>query len=130
MKIVETKVKVLPSELISSQIAGLDDWRGEILGRLRQVILDAESGINEEWKWDTAVWSKNGLICSAAVFKNHVKLNFFRGASIEDPKGLFNAGLEAKATRAIDFSEGDPVDEAALQNLVRAAFVLNLMLEK
>ncbi len=126
MKTVETKDNVRPSDLIASQISGLPDWRGELLARLRQLILVAAPGMIEEWKWDTAVWSQNGLICSTAVFKNHVKLNFFRGASLEDPKGLFNAGLEAKATRAIDFGEGDPIDETALQNLVRAAVVLNL----
>ncbi len=130
MKIAETKDKLLPSELISHQISGLADWRGEILARLRQLILAAAPGINEEWKWETAVWSQNGLLCSAAVFKNHVKLNFFNGVSLADPKGLFNAGLEAKATRAIDFGAGDMIDETALQDLVRAAVALNLAPEK
>ncbi len=126
MKTVATKDNMLPSELISGQISGLGDWRGELLAHLRRLILDAAPGITEEWKWDTPVWSQHGLICSAAVFKNHVKLNFFKGASIEDPKRLFNAGLEAKSTRAIDFSAGDPVDEAALQDLVRTAVAFNL----
>ncbi len=130
MKMMDTKANRLPSELISNQISGLADWRGEMLAHLRRLILDAAPGINEEWKWDTAVWSQNGLLCSAGVFKNHVKLNFFKGASIEDPKGLFNAGLEAKTTRAIDFSAGDLIDETALQDLVRAAADLNLALEK
>ncbi len=130
MKTVETKSAMLPSELISDQISDLADWRGEMLARLRRLILEAAPNVNEEWKWDTPVWSEHGLICSAAVFKNHVKLNFFKGASIEDPKGLFNAGLEAKASRAIDFSAGDTVDEAALQDLVRAAIALNLSIEK
>ncbi len=130
MKIKDAKISSSPSELISGQIAGLDDWRGDMLAHLRQLILEAAPGINEEWKWGTAVWSRDGLICSAGAFKDHVKLNFFKGASLEDPKGLFNAGLEAKATRAIDFGEGDPVDEPALQDLVRAAVAFNLMLEK
>ncbi len=130
MKIKDVKTGSLPSELISGQIAGLADWRGEMLAHLRRLILEAAPGINEEWKWGTAVWSRDGLICSAGAFKDHVKLNFFKGAALEDPKGLFNAGLEAKATRAIDFGEGEPVDEPALQDLVRAAVALNLMLEK
>ncbi len=130
MKTVATKDNMLPSELISGQISGLGDWRGELLAHLRRLILDAAPGINEEWKWDTPVWSQNGLLCSAAVFKNHVKLNFFKGASIKDPKGLFNAGLEARASRAIDFSDGDPVDETALQDLVRAAVALHQSIEK
>ncbi len=130
MKIKDAKTGSLPSELISGQIAGLDDWRGEMLAHLRRLILEAAPGIDEEWKWGTAVWSRDGLICSAGAFKDHVKLNFFKGASLEDPKGLFNAGLEAKATRAIDFSEGDSVDETALQDLVRSAAALNRSSEK
>ena len=109
------------SQHISRQIAELPDWRGKMLARLRRLILEASPGITEEWKWDTAVWSQDGLVCSSGVFKDHVKLNFFRGASLKDPKKLFNAGLDAKATRAIDLGEADDLDEAALKDLVRSA---------
>lgn len=114
-----------PSQLISDQIAELADWRGELLARLRQLIHAAAPGIREEWKWGSPVWSQKGMVCSAAAFKDHVKLNFFKGASLEDPHGLFNAGLDAKATRAIDFTEGGVLDEAALKDLVRAAVAYN-----
>ena len=110
-----------PSQLITSKIATLGDWRGRLLARLRDLIHEADPAITEDWKWGTAVWTHGGLVCSAGVFKDHVKLNFFKGASLEDPKGLFNAGLDAKTTRAIDFGETDLVDESALRNLVRAA---------
>jgi hypothetical protein len=109
------------SQLITDSIAGLGDWRGELLGRLRKLILESAPDITEEWKWDTPVWSHKGLVCSAGAFKDHLKLNFFKGASLKDPKGLFNAGLDAKATRAIDFREGDKIDATALKDLVRSA---------
>lgn len=115
-----------PAQLITNQIAALPDWRGKMLARLRKLILEAAPGITEEWKWDTAVWTQNGLICSAGAFKDHVKLNFFKGASLEDPGHLFNAGLDAKATRAIDFSQGDTIDETALKELVRTAVAYNM----
>jgi hypothetical protein len=115
-----------PSQLITDQIAELSDWRGDMLARLRTLVLDAAPGITEEWKWGSAVWSQKGLVCSAGVFKDHVKLNFFKGASLSDAQGLFNAGLDAKATRAIDFSAGDSVDESALKDLIRAAVDYNL----
>ena len=121
-----SKDGMTPSQLITNQIAELADWRGKMLARLRKLILEAAPDITEEWKWGTAVWSQKGLVCSAAAFKDHVKLNFFKGASLKDPKGLFNAGLDAKATRAIDFSEGDKIDEPALKDLVRAAVAYNL----
>ncbi len=117
--------ELAPSELISNQIADLTGWRGQMLARLRQLILDAAPGIQEEWKWGTAVWSKHGMICSAGAIKDHVKLNFFKGASLEDPKHLFNAGLDARATRAMDFAEGDSIDEPGLKELVRAAIAYN-----
>ena len=113
------------SELITSRINELADWRGKTLARLRKLILDAAPGIVEEWKWDTPVWSHNGNVVAGGVFKDHVKLNFFKGASLNDPHNLFNAELEAKATRAIDVHEGDTLDEAALKDLIRAAVVLN-----
>jgi hypothetical protein len=110
---------------ITDQIAELNDWRGPVLAKLRKTILGAAPGIEEEWKWGTAVWASNGLLCSAGVFKDHVKLNFFKGASLKDAKRLFKAGLEAKATRAIDFGQRDRIDTAALRELVRAAVALN-----
>lgn len=113
------------SKLIDKQIADLPDWRGKLIARLRKIILKADPDIVEEWKWDTAVWSHDGLVCAAGAFKDHVKLNFFKGASLKDPKGLFNAGLEAKATRSIDFREGDAVNEQALRELIREAAAFN-----
>ena len=113
------------SQLISNRIAELDDWRGVMLGRLREVIRDAAPELTEEWKWNTPVWTNNGLVCSAGAFKNHVKLNFFKGAWLKDPKGLINAGLESKDMRAIDFSEGDEIDEPAVKELIRAAVACN-----
>jgi len=115
-----------PSQLITNQIAELGDWRGKLIARLRQLILEADPDMTEEWKWDTAVWTRNGLVCSTGAFKDHVKLNFFKGASLKDPQHLFNAGLEAKATRAIDFSERDKINEPALKELVRAAVGYNI----
>jgi len=113
--------------LITKQIAELGDWRGKLLARLRKLILDAAADVTEEWKWGTAVWTSNGLVCAAGAFKDHVKLNFFKGASLKDPKRLFNAGLDAKATRAIDFTEGDKIDESALKALIRAAVAYNVV---
>lgn len=115
-----------PSELITNQIAELADWRGKLLARLRKLVLEASPGITEEWKWGTAVWTHKGLVCSAGVFKDHVKLNFFKGASLQDPKGLFNAGLDAKSTRAIDFGVGDEIAASDLKDLIRAAVAHNL----
>jgi hypothetical protein len=113
------------SQQIDNYINGLADWRGKMIGRLRTLILEADSSLVEEWKWDTPVWSQKGNVVAAGVFKDHVKLNFFKGASLEDPDGLFNAGLDAKATRAIDIHEGDEIDESALKDLVRAAVAYN-----
>ena len=114
------------SQRITNMIAELGDWRGKVLARLREVILDAAPDITEEWKWGSAVWTNKGLVCSAGAFKDHVKLNFFKGASLKDPKRLFNAGLDAKFTRAIDFNEGDDIDASALKALIRAAVAYNL----
>ena len=102
-------VGLTPSQLISNQIAELTDWRGEMLARLRSLILEAAPDVTEEWKWGTAVWSQDGLVCSTGAFEDHVKLNFFKGASLKDPNGLFNSGLDAKATRSTDFYEGDDI---------------------
>ncbi len=114
------------SERIDTQIAELADWRGHMIARLRKLIREADSDITEEWKWETAVWSHQGLVCSVGAFKQTVKMNFFQGALLEDPQKLFNAGLDAKKTRAIDFHEGDVVDESALKELIRAAVAHNL----
>jgi hypothetical protein len=96
-----------------------------MLARLRKLILEADPGITEEWKWETAVWSHRGLVCAVGTFKETVKLNFFQGAFLEDPQKLFNAGLDAKKTRAIDFRESDAIDEPALKELIRAAVAHN-----
>jgi hypothetical protein len=115
-----------PSELIHSMIAGLADWRGQILSRIRELIYESAPEITEEWKWETAVWAQKGNVVAAAAFNDHVKLNFFKGALLPDPERLFNAGLDAKTTRAIDFYEGDDLRENALRDLVRAAVAQNL----
>lgn len=114
-----------PSERISERIAELDDWRGETLAHLRRLVLEAFSDFAEEWKWGSPVWAYRGNVLSAGVFKNHLKLNFFKGASLADPQGLFNAGFDAKKSRSIDIHEGDSIDEGALQDLIRAAVALN-----
>lgn len=113
------------SQRITNQIAELGDWRGQVIARLRQVILDAAPDMVEEWKWGAGVWTNKGMVCAAGAFKDHVKLNFFKGASLKDPKGLFNAGLDAKVTRAIDFNEDDTIDAPALKSLIRAAIAFN-----
>ena len=123
---IDSKSELSPSQLITNQFEGLGDWRGKLLIQLRRLIHEADPDITEEWKWDSAVWTHKGMVCSAGPFKDHVKLNFFKGASLNDPKGLFNAGLEAKATRAIDFSEGDSIDEPGVKELIRTAVAYNL----
>ncbi len=115
-----------PSEHIDKQIADLGDWRGQIIAQIRTIVHEADPDIVEEWKWDTAVWSHNGLVCAAGTFKDHVKVNFFQGALLKDPHKLFNAGLDAKKTRAIDFQEGDVINESALKDLIRAAVAHNV----
>jgi len=126
MKKTNSKGGLTPSQHIDNYIKDLTDWRGKIVARLRKLILEAAPDLTEEWKWDTPVWSLKGNVVAAGVFKDHVKLNFFKGASLKDPKGLFNAGLDAKATRAIDFSEGDDINEAALKGLVHEAVAINI----
>jgi hypothetical protein len=125
MKKATSKDVPTPSQLITSQIAELADWRGKMLARLRKLILEAAPGITEEWKWGTAVWSHKGNVVAVGAFKDHLKINFFKGASLKDPHGLFNAGLDAKATRAIDLREGDKINESALKDLIRAAVAHN-----
>jgi len=125
MNAAQSNDSITPSQRITGYIAGLADWRGPLLARLRASILDAVPEIIEEWKWDTPVFAHKGNVVAAGAFKDHVKLNFFKGASLNDPHGLFNAGLEAKATRAIDLREGDSINEHAIQDLIRAAVALN-----
>lgn len=115
-----------PSQLITNQILELADWRGTLLARLRELIFEAAPSLTEEWKWDTAVWSSKGNVVAVGAFKDHIKLNFFKGASLADPQGLFNAGLDAKTARAIDFYESDEVQEASLKDLISAAVAHNL----
>jgi hypothetical protein len=124
------------SKLIDERIRELGDWRGETLGKVRGIIKDAEPDIVEAWKWvkatspGTPVWSRNGDICTGETYKNVVKLTFFKGASLNDPSGLFNSGLEGKVRRAIDIKEGEGINEGALKNLVREAVALNLQSNK
>ena len=114
------------SELISERIAELADWRGEILGRMRQLIREADPDVVEEGKWmGTPVWSHDGIICTGESYKSVVKLTFAKGASLKDPAGLFNASLEGNVRRAIDIHEGDEVDESAFKVLVRQAIAFN-----
>src|SRR5512144_453236 len=125
MKKTDVKEDKSVSQQIDNYIKGLTGWRGQMLARLRKLIRAASPKLTEEWKWDTPVWSYKGNVVAGGVFKDHVKLNFFKGASLRDQNGLFNAGLDAKATRAIDFSNGDEIDEAALKDLVREAAAYN-----
>jgi hypothetical protein len=114
-----------PSELIDARIEELGGWRGRTLARARRLIRQADPAVVEEWKWGVPVWSHDGLICTGEVYKNAVKMTFARGASLEDPSGLFNSSLEGNVRRAIDVREGDRLDERAFKALVRAAATLN-----
>ncbi len=115
-----------PSQLIEARIKELNDWRGETLARVRMLIKQADPDVVEEWKWrGVPVWSHAGIICTGETYKQVVKMTFAKGASLEDPAGLFNASLEGNTRRAIDFHEGDMIDETALQALIRAAVALN-----
>ena len=114
-----------PSEKIAKYIDGLTDWRGKMLARLRKLILDAAPGIMEGWKWNTPVYSGKKNVVAIGAFQDHVKLNFFQGAALNDPHGLFNAGLDAKTSRAMDIHEGVVINEAALKELIRAAVTLD-----
>jgi hypothetical protein len=115
-----------PSELIDQRIDELGDWRGELLARIRRVIKEAEPDVVEEWKWrGVPTWYHAGMICTGETYKSHVKVTFAKGASLDDPAGLFNSSLEGNVRRAIDWHEGDELDEKALKGLVRAAVDLN-----
>lgn len=114
------------SRKIDEKIRELGDWRGAMLERLRALIREADPEVTEEWKWGgVPVWSHDGILCTGETYKNVVKMTFAKGASLEDPAGLFNASLEGNTRRAIDFREGDPIDEKALKALIRAAVALN-----
>ena len=115
-----------PSRLIDARIKELDDWRGKMLSHVRALIKQADPEVVEEWKWrGVPVWSHDGLICTGETYKSVVKVTFAKGAKLADPSGLFNSSLEGNVRRAIDFREGDEVDEAAFKALVRAAMALN-----
>ncbi|HTX99815.1 MAG TPA: DUF1801 domain-containing protein [Bacteroidota bacterium] len=114
-----------PSQLIDGRIKEFGDWRGKMLSRLRRLIKEADPKVVEEWKWEVPVWSHDGLICTGEVYKNVVKMTFARGASLEDPSGLFNSSLEGNTRRAIDFHEGEKINEKALKILIRAAIAKN-----
>jgi hypothetical protein len=122
----EAKGGDAPSRLIDARIRELSDWRGEMLARVRILIRQADPEVVEEWKWrGVPVWSHAGIICTGETYKTVVKMTFARGASLEDPSGLFNSSLEGNTRRAIDFREGDKIDEKALKALIRAAVALN-----
>jgi hypothetical protein len=126
MKTSPSKSTESPSELIDARIEDLGDWRGEMLSRLRALIKAADPEVVEEWKWrGVPVWSHAGMICTGETYKSVVKMTFAKGASLKDPSRLFNSSLEGNVRRAIDFHEGDKLDEKALKALIRAAVALN-----
>lgn len=113
------------SELIDRKLAELGDWRAGMLGRMRELIHQADPGVTEEWKWSIPVWSHDGIVCTGETYKGKVKLTFAKGASLKDPSGLFNSSLDGNTRRAIDIQEGEEVDATAFKALVRAAVALN-----
>ena len=114
------------TEKIDARIDELGDWRGEMLARIRDLIKRAEPDVVEEWKWrGVPVWYRDGMLCTGETYKNHVKVTFAKGASLDDPSGLFNSSLEGNVRRAIDFREGEKIDEQALKALIREAVALN-----
>jgi hypothetical protein len=121
-----SKTSESPSRLIDGRIEELGDWRGKTLARVRALIKEADPEVVEEWKWGVPVWSHDGIICTGEAYKKAVKLTFLKGASLEDPSGLFNSSLEGNARRAIDIHEDDKLDAAAFKKLIRAAVILNL----
>jgi hypothetical protein len=114
-----------PSQMIDARIAELDDWRGEMLARIRALIKQADPAVVEEWKWGIPVWSHDGIICTGETYKKVVKLTFAKGASLADPSGLFNSSLEGNVRRAIDIHEGEKINKVALTALIRAGATLN-----
>lgn len=120
-----TSGELNPTQRITLYIEELAGWRGDRLAWLRKLILEVEPSIVEEWKWETPVWSKKGNVLAYGAFKDHIKINFFNGALLDDPQGLFNAGLDAKKTRAIDIHEGDTLSKDSLGDLIRRAVAFN-----
>ena len=114
-----------PSQLVDARIRELGDWRGKMLGRLRSLVKEADPEVVEEWKWGGPVWSHDGLICTGETYKSAVKMTFAKGASLPDPSRLFNSSLEGNTRRAIDFHEGEKIDEKAFKTLIRAAVTYN-----
>jgi hypothetical protein len=114
-----------PSELIDKQIKDTGGWKAELMTKLRKLVHETDPEIQEDWKWDVGVYVHNGMVCAISAFKEHVKINFFKGAELEDPDKLFNSGLESKRNRSINFSEGDNVNETALKSLIQKAVKLN-----
>ncbi|MGO9854664.1 MAG: DUF1801 domain-containing protein [Acidimicrobiales bacterium] len=126
MKKSEPQGSASPSQLIDARIEELGDWRGEMLGRLRTLVKEADPDVVEEWKWrGVPTWYHDGIICTGETYKNVVKMTFAKGAALKDPSGLFNSSLEGNTRRAIDFHEGEKINEKALKTLVRAAVALN-----
>ncbi len=126
MKQSESQTSTSPAQLIDARIEELDDWRGTMLSRLRALVKEADPDVVEEWKWrGVPVWSHDGIICTGETYKTVVKMTFAKGASLQDPSGLFNSSLDGNTRRAIDFHEGEQIDEQALRTLVRAAVTLN-----
>ena len=125
MKKTATSGDESPSRLIDARIADLDDWRGKMLAHLRALIRKADRDVVEEWKWGGPAWSHDGLICTGETYKKAVKLTFAKGAALDDPAKLFNSSLDGNVRRAIDFHEGDEIDEKAFQALIRSAAALN-----
>jgi len=127
MKKSNSKTSESPSRLIDGRIKELGDWRGKTLSRIRALVKEADPQVVEEWKWrGVPVWYHDGMICTGETYKNHVKVTFSKGARLEDPSHVFNAGLDSKVRRAIDIHEGDKIDESAFKTLVRAAVMLNM----
>jgi hypothetical protein len=121
-----SRKSISPSQLIDERIKELDDWRGQMLARIRSLIKEADPEVVEEWKWrGVPVWSHDGLICTGETYKAVVKMTFAKGAALKDPSGLFNSSLEGNTRRAIDFHEGENINEKALKTLIRAAVTLN-----
>ncbi len=122
----ESQANMSPSQRIDERIRELDDWRGEMLGRLRAVVKEADPEVVEEWKWrGVPAWYHDGMLCTGETYKSIVKMTFAKGAVLEDPSGLFNSSLDGNTRRAIDFHESEKIDEEALKALVRAAVALN-----
>ena len=126
MKTTEPKDTLTPAQHMDQAIKELPDWRGKLIARLRKLIHEASPELTEDWKWDTPIFASKGNVVAIGAFKDHVKLNFFKGAALADPKKLFNAGLDAKASRSIDLSEDSKIDETALKELIRQAVTLNV----